>query len=55
MNLTRREKLLLKILVACIAVAAVYYLIVSPIIGLTGSTEDDVKKNIDDAGEYSRR
>jgi hypothetical protein len=48
MNLTRREKLLLKILIACIAVAAVYYLIISPIIGLTGSTEDDVKKNIDD-------
>lgn len=48
MNLTGREKLLLKILLACIAAAGFYYLIISPIIGLTGSADDNVKKNIDD-------
>jgi hypothetical protein len=48
MNLTQREKLLLKILLICTSVAVIYYLIISPIIGLTGSAEDETKKNIDD-------
>jgi hypothetical protein len=47
-NLSQREKLLLKVLIICIAAVAVYYFIVTPIIGLTGSAEDEVKKNIDD-------
>ena len=47
-NLTQREKLLFRILLVCIAAVAIYYFIVSPIIGLTGGAEDEVKKNIDD-------
>ncbi|MBN2400960.1 MAG: type II secretion system protein M [Spirochaetes bacterium] len=47
-TLTQREKLLLKILVVCLAGLIVYYLIALPIIGLSGSAEDGVEKNIDD-------
>ncbi len=47
-TLTQREKLLLKVLIICIATTIVYYLIVLPVIGLTGNAEDELKKNRDD-------
>lgn len=47
-TLTKREKLLLKVLLVIVAGTAVYYLVVSPLIGLMGNSEDDTKKNRDD-------
>lgn len=47
-TLKKREKLLLKVLLVIVAGTAVYYLIVSPLIGLMGNSEDDTKKNRDD-------
>jgi hypothetical protein len=47
-TLTQREKLLLKILIICIAGIAVYYLVISPIIGLTGNGSDKSDKNRND-------
>ena len=47
-KLTKREKLLLKVLLVIAAGTVVYYLVVSPLIGLMGNSEDDTKKNRDD-------
>jgi len=47
-TLTKREKLLLKVLLVIAAGTVVYYLVVSPLIGLMGNSEDDTKKNRDD-------
>ena len=49
MNLSQREKLLLRILIGCVAAVAAYYLIILPVISLTGGSSDNgTKKNVDD-------
>ncbi|MFH0976668.1 MAG: type II secretion system protein GspM [Spirochaetota bacterium] len=47
-TLTKREKLLLKVLVICIAGIIIYYLIILPIMGLSSNSENKSKKYRDD-------
>ncbi len=47
-SLTKREKLLLKILLIFILGLIIIYLIVLPLIRLSGTSDDDVKKYTDD-------
>ena len=49
-TLTNREKFLLKILIICIAAVVVYYLIITPLMKISGSSEDvlsDIRSDLE--------
>jgi hypothetical protein len=45
-NLTKREKLLLKILIGIAGTAGLFFLIINPVISVQSSIEDDYKSNL---------